>query len=293
MTQTAPGSAPPGLGTPSLFRASLSGSGSKLGYHVGILIGYQEDLGWRCEEYRGCSGGGLIAAFAACGRLRWCEDLLGTLATADVYGTAGLWGLYRGNRYTLDPLMATLARHHVWDFVVETPCSLIVYDLQLQQGLHHRLLPGDMLGAHRDALIGTMSVPGLFPPTHAGRWVDGGVIEAVPDIESPSAMVRSPWVVSVAMSVDLPTLPAPPSSMKQILIATIAGVSAETVRNDLKWAGTETLHRLHQLPRPEQYASFDFDPARSRRLIEDGRADVHVRRTRYDARALRVRGALP
>jgi predicted acylesterase/phospholipase RssA len=255
-----------------------------------VLQAY-EALGWRCEEYRGCSGGGLVAAFASAGKLFWFANLLRQITSKDLFRSAHLWGLWKGYRYNLTPLYELCARSGAWDFVVETPCRLVLYDLHLQRVVRHKLDPGTRLGEHRDAIFGTMAVPGIFPPTNAGRWVDGGVTEAVPTIEPLAVQVQSPWVVSIAMAFALTPRPVP-TNLKDILLATIDGLSAEVVMNDLVEARRYSIHRLHALPSPETLSSFDFTPDVSKALIEAGRADVQAQMTALDRRRARTAARL-
>lgn len=275
------------MSTPTGFRASLSGSGAKLGWHVGVLLGYQEDLRWPCREYRGSSGGGLVAVMAACGMLRWFAELLPTLKTEDLYVRARLWDLWKGYRYSLTPLRRLMEGLGILDFVVQTPCQLAVYDIQTQQPHRHRLNVGTVLGDHQDAILGTMAVPGLFPPTHGGVWVDGGVTEMVPGVEPAVRMVQEPWVVSVATPRVLRPLQAPPANIKAILMAVLDGISAATVRDDLAAIERYTPYRLHALPNADLYPSFVFDPPVSAALMKLGREDVHRNLQAHAVRAAR------
>lgn len=257
---------------PRRFRISLSGAGARLGWHVGILQGYLSDLGWACTEYRGSSGGGLVAVAASCGKLDWTADWLSQMTTRDVYKSSGVWGLWSGYRYSVEPLENNLRQAGVPDWVTQVPVRLSLYDIQLQAPISYTIPVGDPLGKHWDAVMGTMAVPGYFPPTHGGRWVDGGVTEVVPNINL-LKVEGDPWVVSVAMPTQLRELPGPPSNIVEVLRAVINGLVAEITRANLRWAVPSPL-RVHVLPRPERADALLFDPLVTRSLIAEGRAEV-------------------
>lgn len=260
------------------FRVSLSGSGSRLGWHVGVLQGYLEDLHWECTEFRGSSGGGLVAVAAACNQLPWLARFLETLTDDRVYESAGIWGLWKGYRYSTRPLETILKDEGVPSWRVNAPIRLALYDLQLRAPLCYQIHPGSLVKDHWEAVMGTMAIPGIFPARYHGRWVDGCVTEAVPNIDMNAVGIaerleRYPWVVSVAMASQLTPLPDPPDNIKDILLSTLNGLVAEVVRTDLQWASTTPL-RVHILPDPDRYDGMHFDPDVSSTLIRLGREDV-------------------
>lgn len=179
---------------------ALGGGGSRGNAHIGVLR-VLENAGYEITAVAGTSFGGLVAAFYAAGYSPdEIEDLFSSIDQSKMYEL----GLHA------KPGILGLGKIHLWldehlgdKTFAETriPCALTAADLNcncevtLQEG------------ALKDAILGSIAVPGVFPPHKVdGHYlVDGGVLNPVP---VSVARQLAPKLPVIAVPLTMPVLPA-------------------------------------------------------------------------------------
>jgi len=187
---------------------ALGGGGSKGNAHIGVLRALK-NAGYEIAAIAGTSFGGLVAAFYAAGfSPDEIEDLFSSVDQSKMYEL----GLHA------KPGILGLDKIHLWlnQYLGETtfaetriPCALTATDLNsnceviLQEG------------ALKDAILGSIAVPGVFPPHRAdGHYlVDGGVLNPVP-VSAVRKLAPNLPIIAVSL-----TMPVSPVSSYHIHVA--------------------------------------------------------------------------
>jgi len=154
---------------------ALGGGGAKGNAHIGVLRRLESE-GFKIRAVAGTSFGGIVAVMYAAGYAPdEIEDIFSKVDQSRLYGRSreegpSLLGL-AGVRRFLDDV---LPDHCFADLKI--PCAVTAVDLNC--GCEVILNEGFC----KDALLGTIAVPGIFPayPWHEWELVDGGVLNPVP-----------------------------------------------------------------------------------------------------------------
>lgn len=172
---------------------ALGGGGVRGAAHIGVLKGL-EKAGYRIRAVAGTSAGGIAGAVYAAGYSP--EELLAEFAQLDqtnlyarrpgdgpsILGVAGI------NR-----LLKRILGERTFE-ELQIPLAVTALDLKTKKEV--------VLNRGRvvDAVLATMSMPGVFPPQIYGDYllVDGGLIDPVPVTASRAFFPRFP-VVAVAL----------------------------------------------------------------------------------------------
>ena len=155
------------------------GSGSSRGWaHIGIINALAE-LGIEPDIVCGCSIGAIVGASYAAGNLQQLERWVTTLSKRDV---ARFFELNLSFNGFVDPQrMHQFMTEYVCkdgQHIEELPKVFASVATELKTGREIWFTEGLMT----NAVLASMSLPGLFPPLqYQGRWlVDGGLVNPVP-----------------------------------------------------------------------------------------------------------------
>jgi NTE family protein len=171
---------------------ALGGGGSRGHSHIGVLRRLENE-GFRIKAVAGTSFGGIIAVFYALGcSPNEIEEIFKALDQNQLYGHApddgpsllGLAGVKRWLKETLgDKTFADL----------KIPCIVTAADLK--SGKEVLISTGPLV----DAILATITLPGIFPARHIQdmELVDGGTIDPVPVSVARSLAPRLPVVAVV------------------------------------------------------------------------------------------------
>jgi NTE family protein len=173
---------------------ALGGGGSRGYAHVGVLRRLEEE-GFRVRAVAGTSAGGIVAAIYAAG---YTPDEMETLfakidqsklISLSLNEGAGLLSLSNAARI----LEGFLGGRTFAD--LEIPCAVVAVDIK--SGREVILNKGRVV----DAILGTIAIPGVFPPKFIGDYelVDGAVMDPVPVSVARSLAPRLP-VAAVVLS---------------------------------------------------------------------------------------------
>jgi NTE family protein len=171
---------------------ALGGGGSRGHAHIGVLRRLEQE-GYRIQAVAGTSAGGIVAtAYAAGYTPDELEAIFAKLDQAKLFAPVppegpGLLGLSRaikvfeelyGNRTFAD---------------LRIPCAVVAVDIKTGQEVV--LNQGPII----DAVLGTIAVPGVFPPKEYGdaQLVDGAVMDPVPVSVARSLASKLPVVAVV------------------------------------------------------------------------------------------------
>jgi NTE family protein len=176
---------------------ALGGGGVRGAAHIGVLKGL-EKAGYRVRGLAGTSVGGIAGAIYAAGYSP--EELLAEFAQLD---QTNLYTRRPGDGPSLlgvsgiDRLLERLLGERTFD---ELQIPLAVTALDLKSKKEVILNKGRVV----DAVLATMSMPGVFPPLEYGEYllVDGGLIDPVPVA---AARAFFPYLPVVAVALDDPT----------------------------------------------------------------------------------------
>ena len=176
------------------------GSGSSRGWaHIGIIKALAE-LGIEPDIVCGCSIGAIVGASYVTGNLQQLEHWVTTLSKRDV---ARFFELNLSFNGFVDP-----ERMH--QFMTEYVCSDGQHIEELPKvyaSVATELKTGREIwfteGLVTNAVLASMSLPGLFPPLqHQGRWlVDGGLVNPVP--VSVCRALGAEFVIAVNLNGDI------------------------------------------------------------------------------------------
>lgn len=182
---------------------ALGGGGVRGVAHIGVLR-VLERAGFRVRALAGTSVGSIMGALYAYGNhADQLERIVATIDQSRLYGWpfsegAGLLGV----RSIADFLKSELGEIVFDD--LKLPCAAVAVDLTSNREIV--LQEGSVI----DAILGSIAVPGLFPPKdyHPYRLIDGGVLDPVP-VRAARALAPGLPVVAVSLMapLDAPSTP--------------------------------------------------------------------------------------
>ena len=154
---------------------ALGGGGARGAAHIGVLR-VLERHGFRIRAIAGTSIGSIIAALYASGRSPdQLNEIFSNVDQSRLYGwpLSGGPGLL-GVRGITEILISYLGEATFAD--LQLPCAAVAVDLNSNREII--LQDGRVV----DAILGSMAVPGLFPPKDLGQYrlIDGGTLDPVP-----------------------------------------------------------------------------------------------------------------
>lgn len=179
---------------------ALGGGGTRGAAHLGVLR-VLERQNFRIRALAGTSIGALVGALYAMGRpVDEIEDLFDAVDLLKLYG----WPLSDGP--------GLLGMRGIAEWVTEHLGALTFAELKLPLAVTAVDLDSNRLvilqeGCVADAVLGSMSVPGIFAPKklHTYTLIDGGVLDPVP-VRAARALAPGLPVVAVSL---LPPLQEP------------------------------------------------------------------------------------
>ena len=182
---------------------ALGGGGTRGIAHVGVLR-FLEDHDFRIRALAGTSIGSVVAALYASGiRAKQLEILLESVEPASLFGGflsegPGLLSL----REIRGWLIERFGERRFED--LELPCAAVVVDVHTQQTLF--LHEGEIV----PALLGSVAVPGIFPPVEYPPYllIDGGTLDPVP-VRAARMLAPNLPVVAVSLQTGLGETSAP------------------------------------------------------------------------------------
>lgn len=155
------------------------GSGSNRGWsHIGVLQGLSK-LGIEPDIVCGCSVGALVGASYVAGTMHKLEQWLCSLTKLDAVRILEFKRSLNGI-INVEKFKALLVEH-VCDetlLIEDLDKTYAAVSTELETGREVWFTKGNMI----DAVLASVSLPGLFPPVlHQQRWlVDGGLVNPVP-----------------------------------------------------------------------------------------------------------------
>ena len=198
---------------------ALSGGGSRGAAHIGVLR-VLERHGFRVRAVAGTSIGAIVGAFYAFGKTP--DQIESLFASVDFSRLLYGWPLSDGPgllgvRGIADFLRTHLGNRNFDDLAL--PCAAVAADLLSRREII--LQDGRVV----DALLGSIAIPGIFPPKEYAsyRLVDGGTLDPVP-VRAARALAPSLPVVAVNLYPPLAqpstpinlTIPGPKLLLEQI-----------------------------------------------------------------------------
>lgn len=198
---------------------ALSGGGSRGVAHLGVLRALEQH-GFRIRALAGTSIGAIVGAFYAFGYPT--DEMESIFASVDLSRLLYGWPLVEGPGLLGVRGVADFLRTHLGNRDIEDlnlPFAAIAVDLESRREII--LKKGGVV----DAVLGSMAVPGIFPPRDYPpyRLVDGGTLNPVP-VSAARALSPSLPVVAVNLypPLDQPStpislpLPGPKTLIEQI-----------------------------------------------------------------------------
>jgi NTE family protein len=182
---------------------ALGGGGSRGNSHIGVIRRLEKE-GFRIKAVAGTSFGGVVAVFYALGYTPdEIEEIFTALDQSQLYGHSpddgpsllGLAGVTRWLKGIIDDKTFE---------DLKIPCIVTAADLK--SGKEVLLSTGPLV----DALLATITLPGIFPARHIEdmELVDGGTLDPVPVAAARSLAPKLP-VVAVVLTTRI-GLPAQP-----------------------------------------------------------------------------------
>jgi NTE family protein len=172
---------------------ALGGGGSKGAAHLGVLRVLERE-GFRIRGIAGTSVGSIIASLYAAGFTP--DEIEQSIASIDftrLYGRLlsdgpGLLGI-TGIQNWLKSLLGgrTFAN-------LKIPCAVVAVDLVTRREITFRD------GSVVDSILGSIAVPGIFPPHNYGKYqlIDGGTLDPVP-VQAARDLTNNLPTVAVAL----------------------------------------------------------------------------------------------
>jgi NTE family protein len=195
---------------------ALSGGGARGAAHLGVLR-VLEKQGFCIRAVAGTSIGSVVGAFYAFGyTTHEIENLFATVDLTRLYG----WPLSEGPALLgirgIADFLRTHLGHRTFDDL-KLPFAAVAVDLNSRREIILRE------GRVVDALLGSIAVPGIFPPKELNEYnlVDGGTLDPVPVRAARALAPKLPVVaVSLYSPLDRPatplTVPLPKPLAEQI-----------------------------------------------------------------------------
>ena len=197
---------------------ALGAGGPRGPAHIGVIRVLERE-GFRVRAVSGSSVGSVVAALYAAGHgPEQLEQLFIALESARFSGIP----LRDGAGLLSSRGMESLLREQLGELTLEAlklPCAVVAVDLNSRRGVTFRQ------GNAVDAVLGSMAVPGLYPPVRYPPYllIDGGALDPVP---VRAARPLAPKLPVVAVSLQTPMtsplasltaqLPVPPALAERI-----------------------------------------------------------------------------
>ena len=182
------------------------GSGGARGVaHLGVLRVLERE-GFRVRAVAGTSIGSLVGALYALGKTAAeLEALFTEVDQSRLFG----WPLSEGPGLLGLRGVADFLRTHLGDKTFDDlplPCAAVAVDLTSNREIILR--EGSVL----DAVLGSIAIPGLFPPKEYNQYmlIDGGTLDPVP-VRAARALAPGLPVVAVSLLMPLDAPSTPPS----------------------------------------------------------------------------------
>jgi NTE family protein len=184
---------------------ALGGGGARGVAHIGVLRVLERE-GFRIRAVAGTSIGSVVGALYALGKNAGeLESLCTALDQSRLFG----WPLSEGPGLLGLRGVADFLRPHLGELTfadLSMPCAAVAVDL-----ISHReiiLKEGRVL----DAIMGSIAIPGLFPPKELHQYllIDGGTLDPVP-VRAARALAPGLPVVAVSLLAPLDAPSTPPS----------------------------------------------------------------------------------
>jgi NTE family protein len=174
---------------------ALGGGGTRGAAHIGVLRVFEHE-GYRIKGIAGTSVGSIIASLYAAGFSP--DEIESQIASIDftrLYGRLlsdgpGLLGIAR-----IQDWLSKILGERTFSGL-RIPCAVITVDLRTRSEITFRE------GRVIDAILGSIAVPGIFPPHHYGEFelIDGGTLDPVPVRGARDLAKRLPVVAVVLAS---------------------------------------------------------------------------------------------
>ncbi len=183
---------------------ALGGGGARGAAHIGVLRVLERE-GYQIRGVSGTSIGSIVAALYALTRsAAEVERIFNSVDQSRLYG----WPLSDGPgllgvRGVVDFLRSQFGERTFDD--LSLPCAAVAVDLNSNREIV--LQEGRIV----DAIMGSVAVPGLFPPREYNEYtlVDGGVLDPVP-VRAARALLPELPVVAVSLMAPLDAPSTPP-----------------------------------------------------------------------------------
>ena len=174
---------------------ALGGGGSRGAAHIGVLRVLERE-GYRIRGISGTSVGSIIASLFAAGfNPDEIESRIVSIDFTRLYGRMlsdgpGLLGISGIQQWLLTHLGERTFSN------LKIPCALVAVDLVTRREITFRE------GRVVDAILGSIAVPGIFPPHHYGEFelIDGGTLDPVPVRAARDLAYKLPVVACVLAS---------------------------------------------------------------------------------------------
>ncbi len=199
---------------------ALGGGGSRGASHIGVLRVLERE-GYRIRAVAGTSIGSIVGALYASGRTPdQIEEIFSSVDQSKLYG----WPLSDGPGLLGVRGITEVLKTHLGESTfsdLKLPCAAVAVDLKSNREII--LQEGSVV----DAILGSIAVPGLFPPKdhHHFCLIDGGTLDPIP-VRAARALAPGLPVVAVTL---MPPLDAPATpigiislSVSQTLVNQIA-----------------------------------------------------------------------
>jgi NTE family protein len=198
---------------------ALGGGGSRGAAHIGVLRALERN-GYRIRAVAGTSIGSVVGAFYAFGYTP--DEIEALFASVDFSRLLYGWPLIEGpgllgTRSITDFLRTHLGNRSFDD--LQIPFAVVAVDLNSRREIILRE------GRVVDAILGSIAIPGIFPPKdyEPYRLVDGGTLNPVPVNVARALLPKLPVVaVNLNPPLDQPStplnlqLPGPKTLVEQI-----------------------------------------------------------------------------
>jgi NTE family protein len=182
---------------------ALGGGGSRGAAHIGVLRAL-ESSGFHIRGVAGTSIGSIIGIMYAFGFTPdQIEEIFSSVDQSKLYG----WPLSEGPGFLGVSRIRDFLNLHLNDVTfndLKIPCAAIAVDLKSHREIILR--HGNVI----DAILGSIAVPGLFPPKELDgyRLIDGGTLDPIPVRAARLLLPGLPVVaVSLLPQVDKPASP--------------------------------------------------------------------------------------
>jgi NTE family protein len=185
---------------------ALGGGGARGAAHIGVLRVLERE-GFRIRAVAGTSIGSLVGALYALGKnADELEALFTALDQSRLFG----WPLSEGPGLLGLRGVVDFLRPHLGNKTFDElslPCAAVAVDLNSRREI---ILREDSV---LDAVLGSIAIPGLFPPREHNQYllVDGGTLDPVP-VRAARALAPGLPVLAVSLMSPLDAPSTPPAS---------------------------------------------------------------------------------